>query len=283
MSILQADMLRRIVAAILGMVGVGCAQPESAPKRVDSLGQILAAVPDSAMRQRWRDAAAKGQLAPLDSLPIPRQALATRTPATVRDTGTVAKTPSIAPQAVAEVKVAALDAPTTYDGPFTVQSAAHGRLSGRIEGRSAPLTLIYRVPGNDSSVAALSASTALRLHLRDEVVDNSHRAEVFLADAGRIPILLKLSDGSRSPYARRFTEIPISVIQQQPGRDGVAPVVVSLGDSRASLRPGERATLSIGGTRVEFILLSSYWSAPKDIEMAEGDPYHVMLVGHRVR
>src|SRR5258705_11278996 len=284
MTILHPDMLRGIAPAILcTAMGMGCARTESAPQRVDSLGQILAAVPDSPMRQRWRDPAAKGQPAPLESLPIPRHVLATRAPATLRDTGNVAKTPSITPQAVAEVKVAALDAPAAYDGAFTVVSAAAGRLTGGIEGRPAPLTLVSRVPGNGSAVAALAAGSVLRLHLRSVVVENSQRTEVFLADAGRVPVLFKLSDGSRSPYARRFTDLPISLTQQQPGRNGVAPVVVTLGDARAALRPGERTTLSTGSTRVEFILLSSYWTAAKDIETAEGDPFHVMLVGYRVR
>ena len=284
MSFLHRHTIRSVAPAILCMVaGVGCSRPEAAPQQVDSLGQILAAVPDSAMRQRWRDAAAKGQLAPLESLPVPGQALATRTPATVRETGIVAKTPAINAQAVADVRVAALDAPTTYAGAFTVLSAAPGRLSGRIDGRPAPLDIVYRVPGNASGVTALAAGTALRLRLRDEVVDNSQRAEVLLSDAARVPVLFKLSDGSRQPYARRFEDMPISVTQQPPGRDGVAPVAVSLGDGRAVLRPGDRATLPVGGIRVEFILLSSYCTAPKDIETAEGDPFHVMLVGHRLR
>jgi len=283
MSRLHLHTPRRILPAILCMVaGIGCSRTESAPQRVDSLGQILAAIPDSAMRQRWRNAAAKGQLAPLESLPVPRQVLATRTPATIRDTGIVAKTPAIPPQAVADVKVAALDAPVTYDGVFRVVRAAPGRLSGQIDGRPGPLELVYRVPGNSARVAGLAAGTALRLRLRDEVVDNSHRAEVLLADSAGLPILFKLSDGSRSRYDRRFKDMPISVTQQEPGRDGVAPVAVSLGDARAVLRPGERMTLAIGGTRVEFILLSSYWTAPKNIETAEGDPFHVMLVGNRV-
>ena len=284
MSFLQSHTLRITIAAILcAVVGPACARKDETPQRVDSLGQILTSIPDSAMRQRWREAAAKGQLAPLESLPVPSQPLATRTRATIRDTGNVAKTPTIPAQTVADIRVAAVDAPETYSGAFTVVSAEPGRISGRIAGRSSPLPIIYRVPGDSSAVAAVTAGTELRLRLRDEVVNNSQRAEVSLSDAARAPVLFKLSDGGNQPYARRFEDMPLSVSQQPPGRDGVAPVTISLADSRAVLRPGDRATLTAGTARVQFILLSSYWTAPQAIETAEGDPFHVIIVGHRVR
>ncbi len=96
MSFLQSHTFRITIPAIVcAGVGLACARKDEPPQRVDSLGQILAAIPDSAMRQRWREAAAKGQLAPLESLPVPNQPLATRTRATIRDTGNIAKTPTI--------------------------------------------------------------------------------------------------------------------------------------------------------------------------------------------
>jgi len=284
MSFLQPHTLRTSMPAILcASLALACARIDESPQRVDSLGQILAAIPDSAMRQRWREAAAKGQLAPLESLPVPNQPLATRARATIRDTGDVAKVPTIPEQTVADVRVAAVDAPETYSGAFTVLSAAPGRITGRITGRTSPLAIIYRVPGDSSAAGSLAAGTELRLRLRDEVVNNSQRAEIILADVARIPVLFKLSDGGNQPYARRFEDVPISVSQQSPARDGVAPVAISLASARAVLRPGDRAVLTAGTARVEFILLSSYWTAPQGIETAEGDPFHVIIVGRRVR
>ena len=273
----------RVLSCVAGLSIAACARPESAPARVDSLGQILVAVPDSAMRDRWRDAAAKGQLAPLESLPVPNVALATRTPVTVGDTGRVAQLPTISPQTAAELRVASLDAPDRYSGTFTVVSAGAGRVSGTITGRQNPLELIYRMPADSAVTTSLRAGTGLRLSLRDEVVGQSQRAEVLLTDAGRVPVMFQLSDGSARPYARRFEEIPLTVTQLPPGRDGESAVAVTLGDARNVLRAGQQAVFAMGAARVEVRLLSSTWTAADKIETAEGDPFHVRMVAYRSR
>ena len=55
MFFLQLHTLRiRMPAILCASLALACARKDETPQRVDSLGQILAAIPDSAMRQRWR-------------------------------------------------------------------------------------------------------------------------------------------------------------------------------------------------------------------------------------
>ena len=156
-------------------------------------------------------------------------------------------------------------------------------MSGTITGRQNLLELIYRMPADSAFAASLRPGTALRLSLRDEVVGQSQRAEVLLVDAGRVPVMFQVSDGSARPFTRRFEELPLTVTQLPPGRDGESTVAVTLGGARNVLRVGQQAVFAMGSARLDVRLLSSTWTAAGKIETAEGDPFHVTLVAYRSR
>src|SRR4029434_10832216 len=90
-----------LVATVLAACG---RTTEDKPARVSSVDQLVAASPDSAMKQRWRDAASKGQLPSFESLPSVQQRVSVRTPAQVADSPRTPAAPTIQPRAVATVR-----------------------------------------------------------------------------------------------------------------------------------------------------------------------------------
>lgn len=251
------------------------------PVRVSSVDQLVAASPDSAMKQRWRDAAAKGQLPPLESLPAVQQRVAVRTPAQVVDS-----TRSVAPSAIQQGVVATVRAFSRtpvqqYTGAFTVTSSTAGTIVGTLTGRAEPFELHYKLP-DTTQLTAVQPNAQYRLRVRDELENQSIRRELMLSASDASPVIFYLSDGGARPYARRFPE-GLSVTQRPPGGDSVAPVTVTLGGATATLRPGERANLTVAGAQIGVFLQSSYWTPSDKIAAAEGDAFHVILMLYRAR
>jgi hypothetical protein len=128
---------------------------------------------------------------------------------------------------------------------------------------------------------AIRASDSLTLTLRDEVVDGSMRQLVHLRAARDPAILMYVSDGARTPYARRFEDIPLAVTQDRTGSDNVAAVSVNYAGQSFRMLPGDRRQARDANGTVELFLQSSYFTPPERVALAEGDPYHVTLVVYR--
>jgi hypothetical protein len=251
------------------------------PARVSSVDQLVAASPDSAMKQRWRDAAAKGQLPSFESLPAVQQRVAVRTPAQVADSPRSVTPQPIQQGVVATVRAFSRTPVPQYAGGFAVTSSTASTIVGTLTGRTEPFELHFKLP-DTTQLAAVQPNAQYRLRVRDEVENQSIRRELMLSAADARPLLFYLSDGGMRPYARRFPE-GLSVTQRPPGRDSVAPVTVTLGGGSATLRPGERASFNVGGIPIGVFLQSSYWTPADKIETAEGDAFHVILMLYRPR
>ncbi|HJU73574.1 MAG TPA: hypothetical protein VJ717_07495 [Gemmatimonadaceae bacterium] len=258
-----------------------CEQRE-APARVSSVDQITSAVPDSAMKQRWRDAADKGQLPPLDSLPSAGRRVTVRTPAQIADTQRTPARPTIRQGVVATVRPFSRTPVEQYAGVFTITNATANSLTGTLTGRQEPLELHFKLP-DTAQLVPIAPNAQHRLRLRDEVDNQSLRREIILSSNDRVPLLVYISDGGARPYTRRFDDIPLSITQRAPGRDSVALVTVTLGGASTTLRPGQRGRLTVGGAPIGVFLENSYWTPSDRVETAEGDAYHVTLMLYRLR
>jgi hypothetical protein len=253
-----------------------CRGESRAPQRIE---QIIAAVPDSAMRARWRAASDSGRLPALSRLHLPDSARLVRRPSTLTSAVRQASQPRITPGAVAEVKVTTTPRVRTYRGAVTLRAVAAGRLSGQLEGGNI-VELLYKLP--DTVALTALQPGAYQLRLRDEVVEESQRREVVLRRGNGSPVLWYISDGSATAYRRRFEELPLTIEQVAPDSGRQAAVRVALGTSQALLRVGQRGTLRDGEGPVQVVVLSSFWTTPgRAPRLVEGDPYHVVVIGYR--
>jgi len=270
-----------VAALITAALAGACARGgDELPAQAASVEEIAAASPDAAMKERWRDAAAKGQLPPLESLPGGRRGVVVRTPAQVADAPRTPAAPVIQDTVVATVQPFSRVPLEEYTGAFTVTNATPGVITGTVTGRPEPFELHFKLP-DAVRLVPLDLKSPHRLLVRDAVVNQSLRRELFLSTADRAPMLVFISDGAMRPYARRFEEIPLDVRQLPPGADAVSRVTVTLGGAAATLRPGDRARLTVGGMPLEVFLETSYWTPPDRIETVEGDAYHVTLMLYR--
>jgi len=251
------------------------------PARVSNFDQLVAVSPDSAMKQRWRDAAAKGQLPSFESLPAVQQRVAVRMPAQVADSPRAVVPPTIQQGVVATVRAFSRTPVPQYAGAFAVTSSTPNSIVGTLTGRTDPFELHFKLP-DTTQLVAVQPNAQYRLRVRDELENQSLRRELMLTASDSRPVLFYLSDGGTRPYVRRFPE-GLSVTQRPPGADSVAPVTVTLGGATATLRPGDRASLNVGGVPVGVFLQSSYWTPADKIETAEGDAFHVTLMLYRPR
>jgi hypothetical protein len=275
--------MRILASANVLLLLAACARGEDrGSARVSSVEQLEAASPDTAMKRRWREAAEKGQLPSLDSLPAVQSRLTTRTPAQVTDSARQPTRPVIQQGVVATVRPFSTRPVEQYTGAFTVTNTTATSITGTLTGRSEPFELHFKLP-DTTQLVAIAANSQQQLHVRDEVENSSMRREVILSTADRLPLLAYVSDGGTTPYQRRFEQFPLSLIQRPPARDSVSSVTVTLGGATATLRPGERTVLTVGGSRLGVLLLSSFWTPAARVETAEGDPYHVTLMIYRVR
>lgn len=274
--------MRLLASANVLLLLAACGRGDDDGTRVSSVDQLAAASPDSAMKQRWRDAAEKGQIPSLDSLPTVRNRLTTRTRAQVTDSVRPPARPNIQPGVVATVRAFSTRPVELYSGQFTVTSANNVSIVGTLPGRSEPFELHYKLPDTTQLVQP-SPNTQHQLRVRDEVDNQSVRREFILSTNDRVPVIAYISDGGARPYSRRFAELPLSITQIAPGADSVARVAVTLGGATATLRPGERGRLTLGGAPIGVFVESSYWTPSDRVETAQGDAYHVTLMLYRVR
>ena len=253
-------------------------RPAERPGRVENIEQITASIQDSAMRERWREAAAAGQLPSLGSLPVPDTIISTRQRARVADARLQRGAALIPPQAVADVRLMGLDTLRVYRGPITLGDSAGGRVRATLAGAPA-VEIHYKLPGNQPLVLLPGPLT---LVYRDDVVNSSVRRELIIT-APNAPVLLHLNDGSNQPYDRTFRELPLRVRQTGQADQLISPVEITYADQQFVLRPGERRRARDAAGDVEFFVLSSHYTPPAQVETAEGDPYHVQLFMYRVR
>jgi hypothetical protein len=274
--------MRILASANVLLLLAACARGEDESARVQSVDQLAAASPDSTMKQRWRDAAAKGQIPSLDSLPRVSTRLTTRTPAQVVDTVRTPVRPTIQQGVVATVRAFSTPPIELYSGAFTVTSATASSIIGSLAGRAEPFELIYKLP-DTAQLAQPAPNAPHQLRVRDEVDNQSVRREFILSTNDRVPVLAYISDGGMRPYSRRFAELPLTVTQLAPGADSVSRVTVTLGGASTTLRPGDRGRLTVGGGPIGVFVESSYWTPSAQVETAEGDAYHVTLMIYRTR
>lgn len=281
--------LRTTIAGLVGLAGAGtiaCGArttpepPASGP--VESIDQILVAVPDSAMRERWRTAEADGQLPALSSIPTPETRLEVRerppTPVDRPDTPSV----TVPQGAVADVRLATSPRTDQYSGSFSIERASEGIIIGRIEQPAARVEIHYELPG-ETQLAGVPDRGTLSLAFREGLANGSMRRELFLGAGREHPVLVYLSDGGDVPYSRQFEALPLAVRQAEPSGEKVADVIVTYAGQEARLAPGDRQRFDDEAGVVEVIVTSSFYTPRGQTMLSEGDPYHVILMLYRVQ
>ena len=273
----------QVVVLAVSIISIGCRAQEPAVRQVQNLDEVLAAVPDAAMRERWRAAQAEGRLPPLESLRLPTQTVAVRQRATVPAATAPPQTTARVPQgAVADVRAIANPPVANYDGNVTLDSVDRERIVARLPdgAQAARVEVAYKLP--DGATLATPTQQPVSLLLSESIASGSQRRIVGFSQE-RAPLLWRISDGDRKPYARTFAAAQLSVRQNAPGADGVSTVTISYGGRQIMLRPGERNRARDARGEIEFFLETSYYTAPASVELSEGDPYHVRLVAWRVQ
>jgi hypothetical protein len=267
-----------LVSLAVAIGALACRGEPRSPRRVDRIEQILAAVPDSAMRRRWQAASDSGRLPPLAKLHLPDSARLTRRPLPA---AAARRQPpaSVAPGSVADVRVRAGRPLRSYRGAFTLATVTAGRLAGQLEDGTA-LELLYKLP--DSAALAVLQVGQYQLAIRDEVVNESRRREIILRRPSGATVLWYIADGGANPYRRRFEDLSLTLEQVAPDSGRRAPLRVALGASREVLRVGQRGTLRDAEGPVRVVVLSSFWTdAERTSGLVEGDRYHVVILGYR--
>lgn len=264
-----------------------CRPAEPAERRVEDLEDVLAAVPDSAMRERWREAQDAGRLPPLDSLRVPTNPIATRTPATVDTTRQVPPSVQIPQGAVADARAAVTPPISDYEGPATLEEVGATSMILRLTDTAAAgaatqprMEIHYTLP-TGARLAQLPASASVSLIFHESVESGSQRRIIAVAQE-RAPVLVRVSDGSQTPYARTFRGAQLSVRQNAPDADSISTVTITYAGRALTLRPGERQRTRDARGDVEIFLESSYYTPAARVQLAEGDPYHVRFMVYRL-
>lgn len=261
----------------LSVTSVSCRREEPPVRQVQNLDEVLEAVPDQAMRERWRTAQAEGRLPALEHLRLPTQPISVRQRATVPATESQPTTVAVPQGAVADVRAIASPSIANYDGVVTLDSVNQERIVARLTGaQAARLEVAYKLP--QGAALATPSQQPVSLLMSESTASGSQRRIVGFSQE-RAPLLWRIADGDSKPYTRTFAAAQLSVRQNAPGRDGVSTVTISYGGRSVTLRPGERNRAG----EIEFFLESSYYTPAASVELAEGDPYHVRLVAWRVQ
>ena len=148
--------MRLLASANVLLLLAACGRADDETAQVSSVDQLEAASPDSAMKQRWREAAAKGLLPPFDSLPAIRTRVSTRTPAQVVDSPRTATSPTIQSGIVGTVRVFSRQRVDRFDGPFMVTDTTASSITGTLPGRTEPFELHYKLPDTAQLVARIT-------------------------------------------------------------------------------------------------------------------------------
>jgi hypothetical protein len=273
-----------LAAAAVALAGPADAGAQTQPvgRRAQNVSEIMAAVPDSTMRERWAAAERAGTLPRLDALVVPAQPVSTRQRVVMQDTTPRRRRPMLPEGTVADVRVF-FEADTLMReqrGEVRVSEWQPGRVAGTLPNRPGQIVILYRLPGRPAGLVRRGAGR-VDVTVREDVERASLRREVLLRE-GEAPVLFYLADGSDRPYERRFQELPLAVRQLQGDENAVAAVALQYGTEEFVLRPGERRVVSDAAGAVEFFLVSSYYTDPRAVSVAEGFPYYVRLMAYRV-
>jgi len=276
-----------LLPALFAASLASCRPAEPAERRVEDLEEVLAAVPDSAMRERWREAQEAGRLPPLDSLRVPTNPIGTRTAATVDTTRQAPPSVQIPQGAVADARAAVTPAITDYEGPAILEEVGAASMTLRLTDTTAAgaatqprMEIHYTLP-TGARLAQLPASAPVSLTFHESVESGSQRRIIAVTEE-RAAVLMRVSDGNRTPYARTFRGAQLSVRQNAPGADSISTVTITYAGRALTMRPGERQRTRDARGEVEIFLESSYYTPEERVQLAEGDPYHVRFMVYRL-
>ncbi|MDJ0940340.1 MAG: hypothetical protein QNJ00_11315 [Woeseiaceae bacterium] len=259
-------------AAVAGFVLVGCAATPD-PDKPASLDDVLAGVPDPAMRARWTEAEAEGALPPIAAIPTPAAPVSQRQVVRVDTTPLPDVQPAISKDAVIAVQPYPSKPLQAYRGSFQVISHEAGRIRGVLVERDEPFEILYRLP-NAAKAASAEARAILDLEYRDELVENSLQRRMVLADKERRSAsLVSISEGARRPYKGEIAALGLSVSQADEGEN--PPVTFSVDGDTITLNQGETGSLH---NDLTVYLLNSYAQQEQFALADPGQPYYVSFI-----
>lgn len=250
---------------------------------VDTLDQVLSAVPDATMKARWREAEASGQLPALSSLPVPNAPVSSRSSPEASALGeTLARGPVIPEEVVADVQILSRAPFPLFRGQAKVEAAEPGRLTLSVEVIDGPIEIYYKLPSGAGSSLRAAPGDLLEATLRNDLPQGSVQRRIELADREGRLVLAFLSEGGTEPVTLDLATPALSIVQSKSDDTGYAELVaVSRGDSRRlPLVPGRSVRIENSAGTVELLLLGSVGTPPGQELRAEGDLYHVSLMAY---
>lgn len=270
------------------LLGAGCrslrGDGPKEPKPETPVDEVLVGVPSPEMRERWKEAEAKGELPPLDDVPRPEagDAVATAGAGTLKESQHRPKRPEIPAGAPPDVQPFSTVPVTEYRGEFAVEKLGPGLLVGRLEKLERDLELHFKLPG-PSQELAVAEDARLQLALRDEVLDTTLQRRIVLHEAGKATLVF-LAEGSDGTYRTTLDELGLTIAQEPTERTPEHPPVrLSLRDRSVTLAPGERGTLGEGPDALQAIVLESLAQSRAVTVLTEGLSNYVRVLVYRPR
>lgn len=265
----------RVSLMVWMIIVSACSQPPTRPQ-VGSIDDVVAHVPDPAMKKVWLDAEAKHALPPTNKIPVVDNPVSHRQIAQVKAVPTKPTRPVIPQEAVIAVQPFSETALTRYDGPFDIVAHEPGVLKAKLRDQESPFEIFYKLPGPKKALQA-QKSASLHLTYRDEVLGNTLQRRIILLDSEtkRTP-LIAIAEGSPKPYQTVIETFGLVIEQATKGEHPA--VTVRYGDQVIILQEGETKVIGEGEQQLTAYLLNSYVQDRRFAEADAGQPYYVNIV-----
>jgi len=244
-------------------------------KKPENVDDIVSGISDPEMQKRWKDAESKGDLPPVNVIPVPAVRVEKRKPMEIKEPQKEPKRPVISEKTKIDVQTYSKKPINSYKGSFRITNHDVGVLTGNLVQNEETFELMYKIPDQSAKISVPTGED-LQLQLLDQVNYSSLQRNIILYKKGGPAFLVYVAEGSDKPVNKKIDALNLT-IEQQKGEGNTPVRIIFAGDSLI-LKQNQEGEIGEGEQTLNVYLMESIAIDPREAMLRQGQPYYVHIM-----